>query len=225
MDKEIADLMVKAVKDYVASAEAELRKFVTESIAAIQFPTVEKGDPGEPGAPGKDGADAVAPTAEEVAAALEGVFSKWALGFERKADAVLEKAADKLRQPENGKDGRDALDIEDFTLALGEDGRTVTVGLKRGEELVEKSIRLSIPLDRGVYRETEAYVEGDGVTHSGSFWLAQKDAPEGKPGASNDWRLAVKRGRDGREVVKSPIVAKKLKLKDGIHEAGKSTAG
>jgi hypothetical protein len=43
------------------------------------------------------------------------------------------------------------------------------------------------------------YRKGDGVTWGGSFWIAQKDAPEGRPGLSDDWRLAVKKGRDGRD--------------------------
>jgi len=66
---------------------------------------------------------------------------------------------------------------------------------------VQVTRQLTIPavLDRGVFREGSEYAKGDGVTFGGSFWIAQKDAPEGKPGTSPDWRLAVKKGRDGAD--------------------------
>lgn len=67
-----------------------------------------------------------------------------------------------------------------------------------GTETVTE-IRSPAVLDRGVFREVSAYERGDGVTFGGSFWIAQKDAPEGKPGTSADWRLAVKKGRDGAD--------------------------
>lgn len=64
---------------------------------------------------------------------------------------------------------------------------------------VSRQFSLPVVLDRGVFREASAYERGDGVTFGGSFWIAQKDAPEGKPGTSPDWRLAVKKGRDGAD--------------------------
>lgn len=65
----------------------------------------------------------------------------------------------------------------------------------------EESKEFTIPGfdDRGVFKEGESYLRGDGVTFGGSLFLAQKDQPAGKPGASSDWRLAVKKGRDGRD--------------------------
>ncbi len=130
---------------------------------------------------------------------MEGLFFKWALDFERKADVIFEKAIQKIPVP---KDGKDALELEDFDVSLGEDERTVTVSLKRGDDVVAKSIKLPIVLDKGIHRDSESYEKGDGVTYGGSFWIAQKDVPEGKPGTSPDWRLAVKRGRDGKESVR-----------------------
>lgn len=68
--------------------------------------------------------------------------------------------------------------------------------------VLEKSFSIPAILDKGVYSDTGTYEKGDGVTYAGSYWIVQKDSPEGKPGSSDDFRLAVKRGRDGREVVK-----------------------
>lgn len=62
---------------------------------------------------------------------------------------------------------------------------------------VEHEMRTAIVLDRGVWR-AGVYQKGDGVTLGGSFFIAQEDTSE-KPEAGNAWRLAVKRGRDGRD--------------------------
>ena len=67
-------------------------------------------------------------------------------------------------------------------------------------------------IDRGVYRDTEAYAKGDGVTWGGSYFIAQKQAPEGKPGESDSWRLAVKRGRDGKDAPQPAAPAKLVRL-------------
>jgi integrin beta 3 len=52
-------------------------------------------------------------------------------------------------------------------------------------------------VDRGIWR-TKDYSAGDGVTFKGSYWIAERDT-DGRPGEPDSgWRLAVKRGRDGR---------------------------
>lgn len=66
----------------------------------------------------------------------------------------------------------------------------------------ECAIKIPALLDKGVFRDGQIYEKGDGVTFGGSYWISLKDNPEGKPGSSDDFRLAVKRGRDAREVVK-----------------------
>lgn len=198
-------------KDGYSPTNDDIKALIDEALSAIELPKGEKGETGERGIDGKDGRDGIdglngkdgiSPTADEVAKAMEGYFAKWALDFERKADGVLSKAVDKLRQPEDGKPGRDAIELKDFEISLADDGRTVNMVLKRGEDLIERSVKIPSILDRGVFRDGQEYEKGDGVTYGGCFWIAQKDMPEGKPGANEDWRMAVKRGRDGRESVK-----------------------
>jgi hypothetical protein len=88
----------------------------------------------------------------------------------------------------------------DCDVTLSEDGRTaVFTATKVSGRVIEK--RLSIPavIDRGVYKADRQYVAGDGCTWNGSFWIAQREtssAPNA-PGCE-DWRLAVKRGQDGK---------------------------
>ena len=59
-------------------------------------------------------------------------------------------------------------------------------------------IKTGIPLDVGVWKEGASYVQGDVITMGGSAFIAQQDTSE-KPGRSDHWRLAVKRGTDGRD--------------------------
>jgi len=53
-------------------------------------------------------------------------------------------------------------------------------------------------VDRGTWKEGLVASKNHGCTHEGSFWIAQR-ATMSKPGTSDDWRLAVKRGRDGKD--------------------------
>jgi hypothetical protein len=152
-----------------------------------------KGEKGEPGRDGKDGADGKSITAEDVTPLLETQFAKWAIEVERRAMDLFQRTAAAMPVPKDG------LSFEDLQVEHDGDG-TITLRLARGELKKEFMIRLPRFKDKGVYREGEAYREGDGVTWGGSLWLAQRDAPEGKPdGGNGHWRLAVKRGRDGKD--------------------------
>lgn len=94
-----------------------------------------------------------------------------------------------------GKDGADGLGFEDLEFACDEAGRAVAI-FARGE--VSKSITLPGMIDRGPWRVSETYQKGDAVSYGGSLWIAQaetKDRPDGGAG----WRLAVKKGRDGKD--------------------------
>ncbi len=62
--------------------------------------------------------------------------------------------------------------------------------LDRVEHVEERGVRY-----RGVYQRSEDYKRGDLVTFEGSMWHATRDTIE-EPGASKDWQLAVKKGRD-----------------------------
>jgi hypothetical protein len=167
------------------------------------------GAPGQAGADGRDGADGKSVTLEDVRGYLDTEVATWALAFERRAQDVLQKVADRIPAPRDGRDGKDGRDgadgfsLDDMQLEQ-RDERTLVLRFARGELVREHVLRLGHPLDQGVFREGEAYRRGDGVTFGGSWWIAQKDAPEGKPGLSSDWRLAVKKGRDGKDWSRQP---------------------
>ncbi|MNX59156.1 hypothetical protein D3C86_900130 [compost metagenome] len=138
------------------------------------------------------------PSVEEIAGTFERRFSDLTLSWERQARDTFEKAADRMPKP---KDGRDALNLEDFDLTLADDGRTVTVKMQAGETVIEKSVKIAAVIDRETFKHEGIYEKGDGVSYGGSFWIAKCDAPKGVPGSGEtDWRCAVKKGRDGKDL-------------------------
>ena len=99
----------------------------------------------------------------------------------------------------DGKNGADGFSPDDLSLEALDGGRAIRISLKIGERVVSRETTLAIPLDRGVYKSGMEAKAGDGVTYAGSFWIAQRDTTT-MPGKSDDWRLAVKRGQDGKDL-------------------------
>jgi hypothetical protein len=188
-------------------ARSEMDEVMQQAIAALPVP--KDGAPGRDGVDGQHGKDGVAPSADEVAENFERRFSDLLLSFERRFQECVDKAIDRIPVPKDGrdgKDGKDAFPLSAFDVVLDEDGRTLFMTFEAGDLKEHRHLTLPITLDRGVYRESGPedgkglYVKGDGVTAGGSFWIAQVDDPKGAPGISSEWRLAVKRGRDGKDL-------------------------
>jgi Collagen triple helix repeat (20 copies) len=148
-----------------------------EGKRGLQGERGEKGERGEPGKPGAMGA-----------AGIDG------------------RNGERGQKGEPGRNASDLTYLQDYaaeqvgralktaTFTTSDGGRTLRWAV--GETVHE--IKTAIVLDAGVWKEGAAYVTGDGVTLGGSFFIAQADTTA-KPGASDDWRLAVKRGNDGRD--------------------------
>jgi hypothetical protein len=98
-----------------------------------------------------------------------------------------------------GPPGKDGLGFDDMNVDY--DGeRTFTMRFHRGEQAKEFKFQIPVLLDRGVWK-AGAFQKGDGVTLGGQFFIAQREtsAEPMTPDAKDDWRLAVKKGRDGRD--------------------------
>lgn len=52
---------------------------------------------------------------------------------------------------------------------------------------------------RGVWEDRAEYQQGDVVTDKGSMWVARGCSRGMRPGASDAWQLAVKRGKNSGE--------------------------
>lgn len=160
------------VKLLVAAAVAELPK--PKDGAPGERGPVGESIKGEKGEPGKDvHPDSIALMVREAA----------------------EKVAAALPKP---KDGRDGFNLEDIQVEMGADGRTLSLKFVRGEDVVQRDIRIPAMLYRGVWREGE-FERGDVVTWGGSAWHCNEKTAE-KPGSgSTQWRLMVKEGRPGKD--------------------------
>ncbi len=159
------------------------------------------GLPGEKGADGRDGRDGIdgkdgAGIADLMIDRDHSLVATFTDGRIKSLGRIVGADGKDGRDGENGADG---FGIDDLDFEY--DGeRTFSVVFRRGQVEKEFGFMLPIVLDRGVYRDGEAYVKGDAVTWGGSLWIAQKDTT-GKPDGG-DFRLAVKRGRDGKDASK-----------------------
>jgi hypothetical protein len=164
------------------------------------------GDPGQPGADGKDGQDGKD--------GAQGIQGKDGLGLTaamitREGGLVLTLSDGTTKDVgmvvgkdgapgKDGAAGADGLGFEDMTEELADDGRTIIRRYQRGDLIKEFRHTFAVVLDRNIFKDGNTYVPGDGVTYGGSFWIAQKEDP-GVPGDGPGWRLAVKRGQNGRD--------------------------
>jgi hypothetical protein len=108
---------------------------------------------------------------------------------------------------QKGEPGRNAADLtylQDYTTEqVARAFKTATVTTPDGGRTLHwkigdavHEIKTAIVLDAGVWKEGAAYVPGDAVTMGGSLFIAQVETTA-KPSKSDDWRLAVQRGKDG----------------------------
>jgi integrin beta 3 len=190
----------------------------------------DPGERGEKGEPGRDGKSIDPAEIEKmVRKILDQQVAVFAVDLDRKMVDLEQKLFDKIPPPIHGKDGRDGRDgkdgepgrpgadglngkdgrdgidgkdglgVDDFSVDLVNDKQLQMV-LQHGERRKECLLTLPILVDRGTYQSGSAYTKGDCVTYGGSLWIAQVDNPTQSPGKGDHWRLAVKRGRDAREV-------------------------
>lgn len=113
-------------------------------------------------------------------------------------ERLIREEIAKIPTPQDGKDG---LGFDDFEEEF--DGeRTYIRRYKRGDDVKEYKSVIPFVLDRGVWKGGTKYERGDGVTYAGSFWICQQET-SARPGDAQDesraWRLAVKKGADGKE--------------------------
>lgn len=156
---------------------------------------------GADGQPGRDAAELdILPSIDEAKAYRRGTWASYSGGLIRAA-----------RNTEPVKNG-DLVSAGWVVMVEGvaaivvtqeADPREISVAamLTSGTKMVSQ-FKIPALLERGVWREG-AYDKGDGVTWDGSYWIAQ-DKTTDKPGTSPAWRLAVKRGRDGKDLKDAP---------------------
>lgn len=178
----------------VAEPEA-LREAVVAEVARVvaELPPAKDGTPGEPGPAGKDGADGKdgVGMAGLVIDRDDNLVATLSNGSTVKLGCVVG------RDGKDGAPGRDGFGFDD--LSVEHDGeRGLQFCFARGDQIKVFPIVLPAHIDRGVWRDGE-YAKGDVVSYAGSMFVAQCDTSAKPEDGSTHWRLAVKRGRDGKD--------------------------
>jgi integrin beta 3 len=196
---EIVDLVRGYVEREIAPLKAE-NESLRERLAALEARPApekgEKGDPGESGADGKDGADGA--NGKDGAGIVDGFVSRDGHLIATLSDGTTRDFGEIIgKDGADGKDGRDGFGFDDMDACVLDDDRTIELSFRRGDE--EKCFTFKWPtvIYRGVWAEAE-YSAGDAVTWGGSVWIAEKDTSAKPDTADGGWRLAVKKGRDGK---------------------------
>ena len=156
-----------------------------------------QGDRGEKGLDGADGRDG-----RDGKDGAPGALGERGLPGERGDPGPAGKDGAAGLAGKDGAPGRDGFQLEDLEVVLLEDGRTVEFAFGAGETRITRSLKFDVVLDRGVWRKGAKFHKSDGVTYGGQIYIAQR-ATDATPGESPDWRLAVKRGRDGKDLRES----------------------
>ena len=182
-----------------------IRRIVDEACRSIVagIPLPQDGKDGEPGAAGKDGEPGRDGLDVKDLFRGEGgiLVATMSDGRVKELGQFVGKDGDNGLP---GKDGSDGVGFDDLSVEY--DGeKTVTLRFAKGDQVKEFPIVMPVVIDRGVFSEGKTYSPGDGVTWGGSFWIAQEETGE-KPDTAKGWRLAVKKGRDGKDAKSAPVV-------------------
>lgn len=174
---------------------------VADAVAKIPKPEKgekgERGEAGPEGKPGRDGRDGK--DGRDGARGEPGIDGKDGRDGLRGEPGPEGKKGDPGERGADGRPGRDALPLDALELEVDpEDPQLLTLSLAAGPERIERTVRIPVLVDAGVYRRGVTYRRGQCVTFGGQQFVAQADTT-GEPLKSPDWRLNVKRGRDGRD--------------------------
>ena len=184
-----------------------IQKRIEDAVAAIEIvvPDPIHGKDGTDGRDGRDGRDGVdgrdalditlLPDIDPAKAYARGTWACWRGGI-----VVATRNTTPLGT-ESAESAGWAVVVNGLSaLTVSYDGeRLFTVRSVLTDGLHEQSFTTPVVLDRGVWDEQRAYDCGDAVTCEGAVWIAQAPSSKMRPGTTDAWRLAVKRGRDGRD--------------------------
>lgn len=214
-------------QEFAALAEQVTALNVAEAVNAAVAEAVAALPPAEKGEDGKSvSADDLRPMVEEAVSAAvaaspkardgrDGVDGKDGLGL---ADALIDRdgnlvltmtdgrhknmgrvVGDPGKPGEPGKPGLDGVSMSHFDTEM-KDERTIVFKFVRDDSIVEMhEFSFPVLIDRGVWSDGKTYVKGDCCTWGGSLWICQRETSAKPDSPDSGWRLAVKKGRDGKD--------------------------
>lgn len=135
----------------------------------------------------------------DLADVMAGVLKEATAPLTARLDALEGATSPEAQKALSGPLAATGLTFDDLSVEQVNE-RTIAFMLKRGNEVAEFQITIPSIIYRNVWVGTESYAQGDAVTWGGSLWIAERSAP-GKPDtADSGWTLAVKKGRDGKDL-------------------------
>jgi hypothetical protein len=215
MDGKDADPVPVAqiVKDVAHIVTEDLRPVVEQRLSEIQGKDGKDGKDGDKGTDGRDGRDAkdgingsdgrdalqidILPAINEAKSYPRGTFAKYRGGIVRalrNTDPLGEDGTIEQRGWEVIVEG-----IHGISWTQSEDWRTLSVecGITSGAKSVS-TFYFPVLIDKGVWKVGIEYTQGDVVSKDG-MWICQSEKTSAQPGMSPDWRLSVKKPRDGKD--------------------------
>lgn len=166
------------------------------------------GEPGEKGADGVDGRDG----ADGVGLAGAMIDRDGELNVTLTNGEVRKLGPVVGKDGTNGERGAAGFSLTDFDTDWRPEDKVLVLRWDAGETSYSHELFVPYVRDMGVWGEGKSYLKGDGVTWAGSFWIAQDDTAD-RPEAGKSWRLAVKRGRDGKDFAgPQPTAPAKVKV-------------
>lgn len=198
--------IAEAVARYLAENPPASGRDGTDGLDGKDGSPGQDGKDGTPGLDGKDGSDGRnGLDGKDGVGLADAIIDRRGVlvltmtdGRTKELDVVIGKDGTDGRPGNDGAPGRDGFGFD--ALDLVEDEKGVVLRFSQGD--VVKDFALPVVFDRGVFKEDGSYRKGNGVTWGGSYWIAQKDDP-GKPDTPDSgWRLAVKKGQNGRDLTK-----------------------
>lgn len=205
-DPVTGEQIAEAVARYLAENPPASGKDGTNGLDGKDGSPGQDGKNGMPGLDGKDGSDGQnGLDGKDGVGLADAIIDRRGVlvltmtdGRTKELDVVIGKDGADGRPGKDGAPGRDGFGFD--ALDLAEDEKGVVLRFSQGD--VVKDFALPVVFDRGVFKEDGSYRKGNGVTWGGSYWIAQKDDP-GKPDTPDSgWRLAVKKGQNGKDLTK-----------------------
>ena len=165
----------------------ELRPLVEEAVSAA-VSTLPKAKDGEPGKDGLGLADALIDRDGNLVLTMTD-------GRHKNMGRVVGEPG---KPGEPGAPGLDGVSMSHFDTEM-KDERTIVFKFVRDDSIVEMhEFSFPVMIDRGVWTE-RVYQKGDCVTWGGSLWVCQRETSAKPDSPDSGWRLAVKKGRDGKD--------------------------
>lgn len=206
MEKRLQEKLTEQVKSIPTpqdgkdgqSVDMEVVKGLAEAWLADNFKQPEDGKDGTDGQDGKDAIQLdILPMIDASKTYAKGTYAQHDGGVYKAS-----RNTDPIEKAEPHRAGWDMVLRGVSTVEvhpIDESTFAVKTKMTGGSDQV---VKMSMPtmVYKEVWKDGETYQKGNVVTWGGSMWHCQKSDVTSKPATSDEWKLCVKRGTDGKDL-------------------------